>query len=153
MSHVCIPHGVMCSDTCRSCMYRLFWHGPWLQTTQSQMSLFWDNTGIMLLWKHHFSKVSVESYFDKGVISAWGEDPEETRYYDSLPWLLMSDFYDSAHQDNRKEMTTLQVVLKMENQHVQVTRSNIQNLIRHPLQILEVNLASRMSGHSYLMIK
>ena len=27
MSHVCIPHGVMCSDsndTCRSCLYRLF---------------------------------------------------------------------------------------------------------------------------------
>ena len=55
------------------------------------MSLFWDNTGTMLLWKHHFSKVSVESYFDKGVISAWGEGPEETRYYDSLPWLFMSD--------------------------------------------------------------
>ena len=34
----------MGSDTCRSCMYRLFWHGSWLQTTQSQMSLFWDNT-------------------------------------------------------------------------------------------------------------
>ena len=38
MSHVCIPHGVMCSDTCRSCMYRLFWHGPWLQTTDNTVT-------------------------------------------------------------------------------------------------------------------
>ena len=33
----------------------------------------------MLLWKHHFSKASVESYFEKGVISAWGDGPEDSR--------------------------------------------------------------------------
>ena len=41
----------------------------------------------------------------------------------------------------------------MENQHIQVARSNIQNHFSHPLQILEANLTSGMSGDSYLVIK
>ena len=154
MSHVCIPHGVMCSDTCRSCMYRLFWHGPWLQTTdtQSQMSLFWDN------WHHAALETSLlqskcgELLWEGGHIRLGGRTRGLQVILHSLQKIFWTDNI-SAHLVNRNVMASRQIVVKMENQHIQVARSNIQNHFSHPLQILEANLTSGMSGDSYLVIK
>ena len=34
----------------------------------------------MILWKQNFSKVNVENYLEKGVISAWDTDNNDDRY-------------------------------------------------------------------------
>ena len=153
MSHVCIPHGVMCSDTCRSCMYRLFWHGSWLQTTQSQMSLFWDNN-----WHHAALETSLlqsqcgELLWEGGHLSLGGRPRGHEVMLHSLLRIFRTNNI-SAHLVTRNVMATMQIVIKMKNQHIQVARSNNQNRFSHPLQILKANLSSGMSGDSYLLIK
>ena len=157
MSHVCIPHGVMCSDTCRSCMYRLFWHGPWLQTTDNTV------TNVPLLrqlanWHHAALETSLlqsqcgELLWEGGHIRLGGRTRGLQVMLHSMQKIFRTDNI-SAHLVNRNVMASRRIFVKMENQHIQVARSNIQNRFSHPLQILEANLTLGMSGDSYLVIK